>query len=234
LRGHRWRGPQVGAVEETAVAGILGRKRRLRLAEAYRRGLEDTLAPYRETAKAALVHLDATSRSEQVFDAIQATAADTAEEIAEMEANERMARRALDLLGSSRNDAYEAALAAPGGGTRVWWENELAREPEELEEDEDPAPRMPRTCAASSKAKCCRGSRHVRFLEIFIPDDLVFARFVLRCVTADAVRFAIDELPPKLHLDTYLKVDEVRFDGDGIVNPEYPLARRAATRGRMR
>ncbi len=39
------------------------------------------------------MHLDATSRSEQVFDAIQATAADTAEEIAEMEANERMARR---------------------------------------------------------------------------------------------------------------------------------------------
>jgi hypothetical protein len=55
---------------------------------------------------------------------------------------------------------------------------------------------------------------------------------------ADAIRFVIEELPPKLLLDTYLKVDEVRFDGDGIrrlyENPEYPLARRAATRGRMR
>src|SRR5262245_4869873 len=47
-------------VEE--IAGILWRKRRLRLAEAaaYRRGLESTLSPYRETVKAALVHLDAT------------------------------------------------------------------------------------------------------------------------------------------------------------------------------
>jgi hypothetical protein len=66
------------------------------------------------------------------------------------------------------------------------------------------------------EGKCCRGSRHVRFLEIFIPDDLVFARFVLRCVAADAVHFAIEELPPKLLLDTYLKVDEVKFDGDSI------------------
>jgi len=36
-----------------------------------------------------------------------------------------------------------------------------------------------------------------------------------------------EELPPKLLLDTYLKVDEVRFDGDSIrrlyENPEYPL-----------
>ena len=52
-----------GPTEEHLVeelAGILWRKRRLRLAEAaaHRRGLEDTLAPFRETAKAALVHLD--------------------------------------------------------------------------------------------------------------------------------------------------------------------------------
>ena len=42
-------------VEE--IAGIVWRKRRLRLAEAaaHRRGLEDTLEPYRKTEKAALV-----------------------------------------------------------------------------------------------------------------------------------------------------------------------------------
>jgi hypothetical protein len=34
------------------------------------------------------------------------------EHIAEMETDEAMTRRALDLLGSKRNDAYEAALAA--------------------------------------------------------------------------------------------------------------------------
>jgi len=53
-------GPQ-GPTEEHLVeeiAGILWRKRRLRLAEAaaHRRGLEGTLASYRETVKVALVH----------------------------------------------------------------------------------------------------------------------------------------------------------------------------------
>src|SRR6516165_4241696 len=45
-------------VEE--IAGIMWRKRRLRLAEAaaHRQGLEETLESYRETVKVALVHLD--------------------------------------------------------------------------------------------------------------------------------------------------------------------------------
>src|SRR5215471_8684119 len=68
-----------GPTEEHLVeelAGILWRKRRLRLAEAaaHRRGLEDRLEPYRETVKAALVHLDVTGQSERVVDAIRATA----------------------------------------------------------------------------------------------------------------------------------------------------------------
>ena len=90
------------------------RKRRLLLAEAaaHRRGLEGTLASYRETVKVALVHHDTTGPSERVIDAIRTTAADTDEDIAAMEGDEAMTRRALDLLGSRRNDAYEAALAA--------------------------------------------------------------------------------------------------------------------------
>ena len=96
-------------VEE--IAGIMWRKRRLRLAEAaaHRRGLEGTLASYRETVKVALVHLDTTGQSERVVDAIRATAADTDGDIADMAADEVMTRRALELLGSKRNDAYEAA-----------------------------------------------------------------------------------------------------------------------------
>ena len=64
-------------VEE--IAGILWRKRRLRLAEAaaHRRGLEDTLEPYRKTAKAALAHLDVSDESESASDAVRTTAADT-------------------------------------------------------------------------------------------------------------------------------------------------------------
>jgi hypothetical protein len=48
---------------------------------------------------------------------------------------------------------------------------------------------------------------------------------------ADAIRFAIEELPPNLLLQAHLKVDEKQFDGDGMrqlyESAEYPLVRRA-------
>jgi hypothetical protein len=133
-----------GPTEEHLVeelAGILWRKRRLRLAEAaaHRRGLNSTLDPFRETVKVALVHLDARDQSGRVVDAIRATPTDTGEDIREMQEDEAMTRRALDLLGSRRNDAYEAALATLREDTRAWWADVLAREPDELEEDETPA-----------------------------------------------------------------------------------------------
>jgi hypothetical protein len=136
-------GPQ-GPTEEHLVeeiAGVLWRKGRLRLAEAaaHRRGLEGTLASYRETVKVALVHLDATGQSERVIDAIRTTVADTDEDIAETETDEAMTRLALDLLGSKRNDAYEAALAALREDTQAWWADTLAGEPDELGEGKEPA-----------------------------------------------------------------------------------------------
>jgi hypothetical protein len=49
---------------------------------------------------------------------------------------------------------------------------------------------------------------------------------------ADAIRFAIEELPPNLLLGAHLKVDEEQFDGDGMRrlydSAEYPLVRRTA------
>jgi hypothetical protein len=136
-------GPQ-GPTEEHLVeelAGILWRKRRLRLAEAaaHRRGLEGTLASYRETVKVALVHLDTTNQSERVVDAIRSTVTDTDEDIREMQEDEAMTRRALDLLGAKRNDAYEAALAALREDTQAWWADTLTRDPDELEDNEKPA-----------------------------------------------------------------------------------------------
>ena len=51
---------------------------------------------------------------------------------------------------------------------------------------------------------------------------------------ADAIRFAIEELPPELLLAAQLKVAGERFDGNGIrrlyESDQYPLTRRAAGR----
>lgn len=84
-----------GPTEEHLVeelAGILWRKRRLRLAEAaaHRHGLNGTLASYRETVTVALVHLDATDQSELVVDAIRATSSDTNNDIRDVNEDEAM------------------------------------------------------------------------------------------------------------------------------------------------
>ena len=137
---HAPRGPtEEHLVEE--LAGILWRKRRLRLAEAaaHRHGLEGALSTYSKTVKVALVHVDDEVRSEWVADAIRATAGGTEADIADMEADEAMTRRAIKLLGNKRNDAYEAALAALREDTQAWWADMLARHPEELEEGKVPA-----------------------------------------------------------------------------------------------
>ena len=49
-----------------------------------------------------------------------------------------MTRHALDLLNSRRNHPYKAATAGLREDTQQCWADTLARDPEELEEDEEP------------------------------------------------------------------------------------------------
>src|SRR5215218_2201608 len=77
-----------GPTEEHLVeelAGILWRKRRLRLAEgaAYRRGLERATSSY-TAASAAIAHPRASSEQQDVADAVRATAEDTASDFADL------------------------------------------------------------------------------------------------------------------------------------------------------
>jgi hypothetical protein len=121
-----------GPTEEHLVeelAGIFWRKRRLRLAEAaaHMRGLEETLVSY------------PIGLCGRIVDAIRATAADTGDEIASMTADEVMIRRALELLDSKRNDAYEAAVAVLREDTQAWWKDTLGLEPDELGAGAEPA-----------------------------------------------------------------------------------------------
>jgi hypothetical protein len=123
-------------VEE--IAGIFWRKRRLRLAEGAlnRRGLTATLPPYRDTVKSALVYADSSGQTENVADALAHSADQTREHIEDMEADEAMTRKALAILGSRRNDAYEAALKALRDDTLGWWTRLLEPEADELDEGE--------------------------------------------------------------------------------------------------
>ena len=125
-----------GPTEEHLVeelAGIFWRKRRLRLAEgaAHRHGLLASLAPNRRTAEAAVAHLDTETESEHLAEAVSATATDTAEQLADLEEDESMTRRAIEAIGSKKPDQYQAALALLREDTQEWWEDHLEAGTEE-------------------------------------------------------------------------------------------------------
>ena len=137
---HQPQGPtEEHLVEE--LAGVLWRKRRLRLAEAaaHRRGLENSFSQYRETAKAALAHITSADKGADISEAVRITPAETEEELRDLDDDEAMTRYALEILELQRNEAYEAALAELREDTQGWWEDTLKLKPNELEEDEEPA-----------------------------------------------------------------------------------------------
>ena len=147
-------------VEE--VAGILWRKRRLRLAEAaaHRRGLEKALDPYRETAKAALVHVGAEDQNEKAADAVRVTAEETAEDLADLDVVEAMTRHALDVLNSAamtpmRQPLRRFRTTLGNGGRRP-----SPTTPTRTTQTRSPIRPMSTGCAVSLKARSSLGTLH--------------------------------------------------------------------------
>ena len=122
-----------GATEEHLVeeiAGVIWRKRRLRLAEAasYRRGLEATAGPFSDTLKRALIQV------ESIVDALTTGPWSASEDLPELKKRQASTQNALEILGADEASAYEAALAALDESTRRSWQEQIAPEPEEAED----------------------------------------------------------------------------------------------------
>ena len=125
-------------VEE--IAGVFWRKRRLRLGEAalHRDRLQGTFALFSDTAKAAVAHLGETEEVGSVADALQATDADTAEAITDVDDTSAAVNHAMDLLGSNDGDAYHTALALLPEETQEWWAESIAPKSKPRGEEERP------------------------------------------------------------------------------------------------
>jgi hypothetical protein len=119
---HQPRGPtEEHLVEE--MAGVIWRKRRLRLAEsaAFRQGLKNAVSSD-SAVKAALAHLDVRTQG----------TANTAD-LADLDQREAPTARALDLLQAGKPRAYDKALGALSEETRRQWEEVTKPEPSLLD-----------------------------------------------------------------------------------------------------
>src|SRR5215472_2646915 len=110
---HKPEGPtEEHLVEE--LAGIIWRKRRLRLGEsaAHHRALRHAFEPYQHTAEAALINVAAKVEADRIGDAVRTTDEQTAEDTADLIEDQAMTEEALRILGSPWPSAYSHALAA--------------------------------------------------------------------------------------------------------------------------
>ena len=136
---HEPKGPtEEHLIEE--LAGIIWRKRRLRLGEAaaHQRALKCSTDPFGETAKAVVIHLSSDVKDQSISEAIIATEQETAEDRADLESDQAMTEKALCLLDKPSVPAYSRALAELREDTREWWEEQLTWEPGDYDEDQTP------------------------------------------------------------------------------------------------
>jgi hypothetical protein len=133
---HKPQGPtEEHLVEE--LAGVIWRKRRLRLGEnaAHHRALMRATDPYQQTAKAALIDVGDVE-GDAVEDAIRAGEEQSGKDRADLEDDQAMTEEALRILASPSSSAYVRALAALRDDTRRWWEEQLGWNADDYEEDQ--------------------------------------------------------------------------------------------------
>ncbi len=128
-----------GPTEEHLVeelAGVLWRKRRLRMAEtaAYHHGLVNALDPYKGTVAAALAHLEVKDPAQRdAAAAVHASPDDTRRDLQDLGDDQVMTEKALQLLRVGKPDAYDKALEVVRDDTRGWWQEQL----EDADEDDE-------------------------------------------------------------------------------------------------
>jgi hypothetical protein len=129
-----------GPTEEHLIeelAGIIWRKRRLRMAEAavYRDKLRQDVTAYAggaPIAGAALLPITGNSEGNaSISQALAATPAETARDLRDVKRDQTMTRRAWNILQAGGGAAYERALAELREDTRDYWEQNLADPPDD-------------------------------------------------------------------------------------------------------
>jgi hypothetical protein len=136
---HKPQGPtEEHLVEE--LAGVIWRKRRLRLGEnaAHHRALRRASDPHQHTAGAALINVAGDVEADCIGDAIRATEVQTAEDSADVEEDQTMTEEALRILADPSPSAYSRALAALRDDTQAWWQEQLSWAPEDYDEEQKP------------------------------------------------------------------------------------------------
>ncbi len=133
----------VGPTEEHLVeelAGIVWRKRRLRLAEAatFRRGLKHAIGgssfdTHNPSVAAALagVGRDLLGKSQALTDVIHRDPGDLAEEASDVRAAMKRVEKVVMALQDGNEDAYDRALGVLYPDTREWWEETVEEWAEE-------------------------------------------------------------------------------------------------------
>jgi hypothetical protein len=139
LTEHKPQGPtEEHLVEE--LAGVIWRKRRLRLGEraAHHRALKRATDPYQHTTEAALISVAEEVEPDCIGDAIRASDDQTAEDTGDLQEDQAMTEEALRILADPSPSAYSRALAALRDDTQGWWQDQLGGEPDDYDEDQTP------------------------------------------------------------------------------------------------